>query len=736
MAIDSGPNAARRDAYTNGRPQPQPETSTMPIAIIGMACRLGGDASSPSKLWEMCTSARDAWSPIPQERFNAKALYHPNRERVGRNHAVGGYFLNEDVALFDAGFFNFSGDVASTGIYYTSVAKIPESVGWVEAAALPSPFIAAYYALITLAALQSGESVLIHDAASDVGQAAIVLSQKLGATIFTLSKSSAEAELLTKTHNLAAGYNFSNDETGLSSIIGAQTDGLGVHVVFNTRSSPLVDSTWDCLRRFGRYVDLNGASPPCSKAAQRGATYSAFDVLQVLEYRGSAAQAALVEGIRISHERTEVPILPLVTWPISELDRALTRIESQDNLGKIVVVPGENDHVKILPQPKIFSLDDPDTTYLIVGGLGGIAYTVASWMLEKGAKNLVILSRHAAQHPKAAELQAVAQSQGSALQIRSCDASNEGDLLAHLAEVSHSFPPIKGVINGAMVLEDSVWERMTHTQWQRAVAAKVAVTTNLDRYLSDLSFFILLSSLTGVVGSASQANYAAGGAFQDALARHRTANGLPAVALGLSAVESVGFVAETGDDARRHIERLGSDSVSIETVLQLIQAAIRDPLRRSPAESQVIIGLTSWDRLAENAATRRDRRFSTLRVGSKKTIADAGISSGDEAGRSNSSAALLRKLAEGHLEATEAQGLFLDVIASKLASIFNIDAAGLDREAPLAQFGVDSLVAVDLRNWLGTSVKAKMSIFEILQSPSLQEFASFVAQRSEWMSRG
>lgn len=277
---------------------------------------------------------------------------------------------------------------------------------------------------------------------------------------------------------------------------------------------------------------------------------------------------------------------------------------------------------------------------------------------------------------------------------------------------------------------------MTHTQWQRAVAAKVAVTTNLDRSLSNLSFFILLSSLTGVIGSASQANYAAGGAFQDALARHRTANGLPAVALDLSAVESVGFVAETGDDARQHIERLGSDSVSIETVLQLIEAAIRDPLRQSPAESQVIVGLTSWDRLAEDTATRRDRRFSTLRVGSKRAAADAGISSGDEAGGSNSSAALIRKLAEGNLAATEAQGLFLDVIAGKLASIFNIDAAGLDREAPLAQFGVDSLVAVDLRNWLGTSVKAKVSIFEILQSPSLREFASFVAQRSEWMSRG
>lgn len=55
----------------------------MPIAVIGMACRFPGDATSPEKLWELCANARSAWSPIPSNRFNQAAWYHPDKEHLG-----------------------------------------------------------------------------------------------------------------------------------------------------------------------------------------------------------------------------------------------------------------------------------------------------------------------------------------------------------------------------------------------------------------------------------------------------------------------------------------------------------------------------------------------------------------------------------------------------------------------------------------------------------------------------
>lgn len=86
---------------------------TMPIAIVGMSCRLGGDAIGPQGLWQLVSQGRSAWSPIPQDRFNSEAFYHPESGRYGSHHVQGAHFLKEDVGLFDAQFFNFSVDVAA-----------------------------------------------------------------------------------------------------------------------------------------------------------------------------------------------------------------------------------------------------------------------------------------------------------------------------------------------------------------------------------------------------------------------------------------------------------------------------------------------------------------------------------------------------------------------------------------------------------------------------------------------
>lgn len=96
---------------------------------------------------------------------------------------------------------------------------------------------------------------------------------------------------------------------------------------------------------------------------------------------------------------------------------------------------------------------------------------------------------------------------------------------------------------------------------------------------SQLDFFIMLSSMTGVAGNSSQANYAAGGSFQDALARHRAAQGLPAVSLDLGMVRSVGYVAETKGVADR-LMKSGYRFVEEEEVLRLIEAAITKPIRQ------------------------------------------------------------------------------------------------------------------------------------------------------------
>jgi len=72
------------------------------IAIIGLACRFPGDAVSPSAFFNMLLKGRDAWSKTPSDRFNVDSFYHPSPARQGSTVVRGGYYLKEDVALFDA----------------------------------------------------------------------------------------------------------------------------------------------------------------------------------------------------------------------------------------------------------------------------------------------------------------------------------------------------------------------------------------------------------------------------------------------------------------------------------------------------------------------------------------------------------------------------------------------------------------------------------------------------------
>lgn len=86
----------------------------MPIAIVGMSCRVSGGVSNPSQLWELCSRSRSGWSEIPKERFNLEAYHHPNPEKLGCFNPIGGHFLQGDISLFDAAFFNISAQEAAS----------------------------------------------------------------------------------------------------------------------------------------------------------------------------------------------------------------------------------------------------------------------------------------------------------------------------------------------------------------------------------------------------------------------------------------------------------------------------------------------------------------------------------------------------------------------------------------------------------------------------------------------
>lgn len=623
---------------------------------------------------------------------------------------------------------------------WSNAALIPDAMSFEEAATIPYIWSTAYHGLIDLARIEKGESILIHSATGGVGQATLMLARHIGAEVFVTCSSQAKRDFLINTYGLAPDHIFSSRDTSFAAGVRAMTPGgRGVDVVMNHLAGPLLKATWECLAPFGRFLEIGKVDMEAARRLDmtpftRCVSIYGIDILQLGKYKGHQVRRALESAIRLREQRAVGVVGPIISYSISEMEKAMRAMQGGTHMGKIVLTLRQDDLVKVVSrqQPlRFLGARATESTYLVVGGLGGIGRTIAIWLAERGARHVILISRNAETHVDAPQLRQEASDLGCDLRIRNCDVADESSLNELLKNCSGTMPPVKGVVHAAMLLQDTVLERMTHEQWCRGVSPKVAGAWNIHKCVKDLDFFVMLSSLVGVSGHMSQANYAAGNTFLDALARYRTARGLPGVSLDLGGVKSVGFVAQSTDDVLGRVIKLGSIPIEIKRVLRLVESGIRNPLRLSVDDAQVVTSIDSWANLESSSPIKRDLRFRALQAAARA----AGSDSNRAQAQASGDMLLTQALSAATVTMVQAAEAITVAITSKLAKIFSLDAAEIDGTLSMSHYGVDSLVAVELRNWLSSSVKAKLSIFEILQSTSLAAFGTMVATKSEFLTR-
>jgi len=354
-----------------------------------------------------------------------------------------------------------------------------------------------------------------------------------------------------------------------------------------------------------------------------------------------------------------------------------------------------------------------EASYLVVGGLGGIGRTVCEWLIGRGARNIIVMSR-SANAEKICSFSEEAAQRGCRVYASACDIANEQSVQAAFDDCEKNMPPIRGVIQGAMVLHDSLVERMTHDQWNGAVRPKVHGSWNLHQRLhsKDIDFFVLLSSLSGIVGLPAQCNYAAGNAYQDALAKFRLSQGLHGAAVDIGVVQAVGVVAENDKLAAglKHWKALTEDQV-----LQVIESAIT-----SSPQDPLLVGIEGAD--WATSGLDRDRRFTPLKPRSDS-------SENGQNGKGGGMGELAASIATAS-NFDEACEVVVKAITKQLVDIFMMDERDVDAAKSLTTYGVDSLSAVELRNMLSLRAGAEVSIFEIMQATSVNALGSVVAARS------
>ncbi|KAI1134071.1 putative FSP1 [Hypoxylon sp. FL0543] len=645
--------------------------------------------------------------------------------RVGSEAAEHGFAVGDHVFCLLRDSFR-----SRASVEWTSVMRMPTGITFEEAASLPVIFVTAYISLVEIARLQRGESVLIHAAAGGVGQAAIMLAKHLGAEIFATVGTPDKRKLIIEKYSIPPERIFNSRDTSFAPAVLAATSGRGVDVVLNSLAGPLLQESFNVLASFGRFVEIGKRDLELNSSLEmspfcRTVSFSSIDLLQLARHKGHDVHRVLAEVANLVENKVLTPVHPISVYPISDAAKAFRLLQTGKHVGKVVLSVSPEAQVPVLPRTPAARLS-PNASYLLVGGVGGIGRSVAHWMAAHGARNLIILSRSAATSEKAGTFVAELRDVGCRVRPINGDVSDADDLARAIRTCEEEgLPPVKGVIHAAMVLQDSILEQMTLESYKACVTPKVHGAWCLHKQFekTNLDFFIMVSSVIGIIGLASQSNYSASGSYQDALARWRVARGLPGVSIDLCAVKTVGYVSETAGVAAR-VQKAGSMLIDDNQVLKVLESAIL-----APYDPQIITGVdcgpgSQWDRDGQSQLA-RDARFLALKY-RQTQHGEAGRDGGS--GDSNSSS-LAGQLAQVSTR-EEGVGIIGQAIAKKLAEIFMIPVADIDLNKRPGQYGVDSLVAVELRKMFVLQAAAEVPTFTIMQSASLAALAGSVAEAS------
>jgi acyl transferase domain-containing protein/thioesterase domain-containing protein len=574
----------------------------------------------------------------------------------------------------------------------------PASLSPEQAAALPVVFLSAWGA-IRAADIRPGERVLVHSAAGGVGMAAIQLVHRLGAEVYgTASPAKWDA-----VRSLGVAHVSNSRTLDFADEIRAAG---GVDVVINTLAGEFIDASLSILRPGGRFVELGKTDlrdPAAVGRSYPGVRYEVFDLAKLAVDDPEAVQAMLVELAEGMASHALKP-LPVRVWPIRQAPVAFEHMARAGHVGKIVLAADG-------ASPPRFRRDG---SALITGGLGALGLETARWLVRSEQVGRIVLTGR--RSPSAEALAAIEdlRAAGATIEIALCDVADLDALRAVLA----TFPqdrPLRVVVHAAGILDDDILTEQTSDRFAAVLAPKVSGAWNLHRLTEhlDLDAFVLFSSVAGWLGSVGQSNYAAANAFLDGLASHRRARGLCATSIAWGAwsagTAGLGMTARLSDAERTRMRKGGLDDISPSLGVALLSAAL-DRDRASIGAFPVDVA-----RFGDVFGASVPPLLRSL-VGEARSVARPGTGV-DDALRGPSPAASGVAAQLRALSADARIALVQSWIAGEVSRVMRIGAVPLDQ--PLQERGLDSLMAVEVRNGIAAKIGKPLPVTLLFDHPTI-----------------
>nr|APX44010.1 polyketide synthase [Pestalotiopsis microspora] len=574
---------------------------------------------------------------------------------------------------------------------------------------LPTSLAVADYTLRSLAQLNDKKSILIHAGASSFRLEALKLASQIGAKVFvSVSGHTQRAFLMTQIGPHQAMI-LEENRDDLMACITSLTAGAGVNVIFDPTTSH-ADINMHCVANCGHIICIarnamaTGSLPPLDNKTFQTSFVNIDSLIENAPQRlGDGLKKQLNDG-HCLHD--------CHLHDCSHLSRAFQEMMSDKHTGNIYCMPtkteGKNLPVVARADQRLKHHVKANATY-VIAGIGGLGRVIAELLASNGAKHIAVLSRSGAIRTSLSDAMTYLKNRGVNIKVYEADICDEQSLKNAVNDIKTTMPPVCGLFQCAAVLRDAPFEKMTYENWQTAIRPKTIGSWNLYKlFPASMDFMIFLSSASGIIGNRCQANYAAGNAFQDALAKTIAAKGnMRAVSLDLGPVLGAGMVAED-QQTLDLLKATGFLGIRLHHFLLMVERAIVGFAGvNEPLPPQVVAGA---DVPAEV-------------VGSKA------------AGAGEGAAALIEPTATRLLLAEaksreEGRRVIQDGLCAKIAAIMAIGAEEVDTGKSPADYGVDSFMRPVIRSWLLHECGAGISVLEIEGERSVAGLAALAAERS------
>ncbi|MFJ4353865.1 SDR family NAD(P)-dependent oxidoreductase [Pseudomonas sp. NPDC089428] len=590
-----------------------------------------------------------------------------------------------------------------------AVARIPEGMSFEAAATIPSTFFTVYYALHHLARLEPGEKVLIHGAAGGVGIAAIQIAKWLGAEIHATAGSDEKRDFL---RLLGVDNVYDSRSLAYADQVLAATGGRGVDVVLNSLAGEAINRNFRVLKPFGRFLELGkrdfyqntriGLRP-----FRNNISYFGIDADQLMSERPQLTRRLFADMMALFEQGILHP-LPFREFDANQVVEAYRYMQQARQIGKVVVTYGNPiEHtVETREQPQRALQLAADASYLVTGGLGGFGLRTAQWLIDKGARHLVLLGRRGPASTEAQPQLALWQAQGIDVQAVACDITDRAQLQGVVERIATSPWPLRGLVHAATVIDDSLIRNLDGEQLQRVLEPKAKGAQYLHELTQGLAldFFVMFSSATTLFGNPGQANYVAANHWLEALARHRRAQGLAATAVLWGAIDDVGFLARNSQIKDALQSRMGGAALRAEAALAQLETMLLDG---DNGHGVLELDFKALSRFLPTASTPRFIELARTHGGDQDDDND-----GED---------IQRMLAE--LDDAELLERFAEMLKHEVCEILRLPPARLDSQRPLQELGLDSLMSVELVVALEERFGIRLPVMELSESSSIDKLS-------------